>query len=70
METELPAGSREEKGVQQEMLDPFKYSSLETMIAFSISQCKDAEIRRKMANNVLIIGGLARTGKLVEELED
>jgi actin-related protein 8 len=39
------------------MLDPFKMVNLEAMISYSIAQCKDPEQRKRMANNVLIIGG-------------
>ena len=39
------------------MIDPFKFIPIDHLVAFSISQCKDIETRRKMANNILVIGG-------------
>ena len=39
------------------MTNPFVMMNLETIISYSISKCKDAEVRKKMANNILVIGG-------------
>ncbi len=52
------------------MLDPFKMVNLEAMISYSIAQCKDPEQRKRMANNVLIIGGTCQLSKFIDELED
>jgi actin-related protein len=52
------------------MLDPFKMVPLELMIAYSISQCRDNEQRKRMANSILIIGGSVQFAKFIQELED
>ena len=43
---------------------------LDDMISFSISQIKDAELRKKMANSILLLGGTSLMSKIIEELED
>ena len=48
----------------------FHGDNLEDIISYSIFQLKDAETRKKAANNIVITGGFARTPFLVEELED
>lgn len=50
--------------------DEFHMNNLEDMISYSIFQLKDAESRKKAANNIVITGGLSRTPFFVEELED
>ena len=40
------------------------------MICYSISQIKDVEQRKKMANSVLIVGGGCQIYNFVDEMED
>ena len=54
----------------EDMTDPFKMVGLDLMIAYSISQCKDNEQRKKMSNNILVIGGATQFAKFNDELED
>lgn len=55
---------------QSDMMDPCKMVNLDLMIAYSISQCKDIEQKKRMANSILVIGGSCQFAKFIEELED
>lgn len=39
------------------MLNPFIMEDLDLMIAHSISECRDLDTKKKMANTILIVGG-------------
>lgn len=58
------------KELEEQMLDPFKMINIEQIVAFSISQCRDAEQQKKMANNILIVGGISCIKQFSEEFED
>jgi len=54
----------------RDLIDPFTMQNLDHLICFSISQIQEFELRKKMANSILIIGGGAQVYSAVEELED
>lgn len=51
------------------MSEPFIYNSLEEIIAFSIANVKDADMRKRMLTNILLIGGTSHIPNLTEALE-
>ncbi|CAD8176546.1 unnamed protein product [Paramecium pentaurelia] len=52
-----------------QMLNPNYMIPLDHMIAYSIAQVQDPEIRQKLANNILFTGGGAHLIDLVDEVE-
>ncbi|KAL4510469.1 hypothetical protein ABPG72_004623 [Tetrahymena utriculariae] len=58
------------KLTEDELLNPYTMVNLEDIISQSIANVKDPELRKKLANHILIIGGTSQTSKMVEELED
>jgi len=53
-----------------DVMDPFKMQDLDDLICFSISQVAELEVRKKMANFILISGGGCQVLNTVEEFED
>ena len=53
-----------------EVMDPFTMQDLDHLICFSISQVGEIELRKKMANFILISGGGSQVLNTVEEFED
>lgn len=53
-----------------EVMDPFNMQDLDHLICFSISQVGELELRKKMANFILISGGGSQVFNTVEEFED
>lgn len=51
------------------MLDPEVMIPLDQMIVYAISQVQDSEMRQKLANNILFVGGGTTLLDLVEEVE-
>jgi len=54
----------------KEVMDPFTMQDLDHLICFSISQVSELEVRKKMANLILICGGGCQVEETVEEFED
>lgn len=54
----------------REVMDPFTMQDLDHLICFSIDQIGDLELKKKMANFVLIVGGGCHVLGTVEEFED
>lgn len=52
-----------------DMSEPFVYNTLEDIVAYSIANVKDADMRRRMLTNILVIGGTAHLPNLIETLE-
>jgi len=53
-----------------DVMDPFKMQDLDDLICYSISQVTELEVRKKMANFILISGGGCQVLNTVEEFED
>ena len=58
------------KLTKNELLNPYLMVNLEDLISQSISNVKDAELRKKLANHIFIIGGSNALSNMSEELED
>lgn len=52
-----------------DMSEPFVYNNLEDIIAYSIANVKDADMRKRMLTNIMLIGGTAHLPGLTEALE-
>jgi len=53
-----------------EIMDPFTLQDLDHLICLSISQIPEGELRKKIANCILICGGGCQTIQTVDEIED
>jgi actin-related protein len=53
-----------------EVMDPFKMQDLDDLICLSICQIPEGELRRKIANCILICGGGCQVIQTVDEIED
>lgn len=53
-----------------EIMDPYLMQDLDDLICVSISQIPEGELRRKIANSILIIGGGCEVIQTVDEIED
>jgi actin-related protein len=54
--------------VNENIVDPFIYQTLEELVLASLLSIKDSDIRKKFAGNILIVGGGAHLPKLAEEI--
>ena len=50
--------------------DPNKLITLEEMVCYSLSRVQDIELKKKMANNILLIGGGSMIKAMSDELQD
>lgn len=54
--------------INENIVDPFIYQTLEELVLASLLSIKDNDIRKKFAGNILIVGGGAHLPKLAEEI--
>ena len=52
------------------IVDPFIMHGLDHLICYSLSQVQEFELRKKMANCILVVGGGCHIYNIVEEFED
>ncbi len=50
--------------------DPNKMSTLDDLVCYSLSRLSDPELKRKMAMNIVLIGGGSHITAISDELQD
>ena len=50
--------------------DPNKMTTLDDLVCYSLSRIQDPELKRKMAMNIILIGGGSHISAISDELQD